>query len=145
MIDVTVDGMKELAVDLAKFPGEIKKSVLLRMSQIAYDESQRGAGRHVQSGALLQSLYNRQVTEGRAVGHDRNRAPHAPFVVQGTIPHTIGPKTKKSLRWAGPNGFIFAKLVRHPGYAGDPYMDTASDKALAQFNTILDAALKDAI
>ena len=145
MIEFTVQGLKEIAVDLAKFPGEIKKSVLLQMSQITYDEAQRGAGRHVQTGALFQSLYNRQVTEGRAVGHDRARAPHAPFVVQGTIPHTIGPKNKTSLRWAGPNGFIFAKLVRHPGYAGDPYMDTASDKALAQFNTILDAALKDAI
>lgn len=145
MIDVTVDGLKELSVDLSKFPGEIKKSVLLQLSQITYDEAQRGAGRHARERALFQSLYNRQVPEGRKVGHDRERAPHAPFVIQGTIPHEIGPNVKKSLRWAGPNGFIFAKLVHHPGYIGDPYMDTASDKALAQFNTILDAALKDAI
>ena len=145
MIDITVSGLKELFVDLGKLPDAMQDGVMRRMSQIAYDNAQSGAGKHIQTGALFQSVFNRQVTGGRAVGHDRARAPHAPFVIQGTVPHTIRPKNKKALRWAGPNGFIFAKAVQHPGYRGDPYMVSAADKALAQFQTILDKALQESI
>jgi len=145
VIDVTVSGLKELFVDLDKLPDNMQKGVMLRMSQVAYDDAQAGAGRHIQTGALFQSVFNRQVTGGRSVGHDRARAPHAPFVIQGTKPHPIRPRNKKALRWAGPNGFIFSKGVQHPGYEGDPYMDSAADKALAQFQTILDKALQESI
>ena len=145
MIDITVDGLKELFVDLGKLPDALQDGVMRRLSQVAYDDAQAGAGRHIQTGALFQSVFNRQVSGGRSVGHDRARAPHAPFVIQGTVPHTIRPKNKKALRWAGPGGFIFSKAVNHPGYKGDPYMDTAADKALAQFQTILDQSLKESI
>jgi hypothetical protein len=144
-MEITVQGVQELILDLRKLPDNLKEQVILRMSQVAYNEAQAGAGRHIKSGALFQSVFNRQISGGREVGHDRARAPHAAFVIQGTRPHGIAPKNKKALRWAGPNGFIFSKFVNHPGYKGDPYMDNASDKALAQFNTILDTVLRESI
>jgi hypothetical protein len=145
MTDFTVKGVQELVLDLKKLPEALKKNVVLRISQVAYDEGQKGAGRHVETGALFQSLFNRQIGDGRTVGHDRNRAPHAPFVIQGTDPHDIFPNTKKALRWASGGQFFFSKKVRHPGYEGDPYMDNASDRAMSQFSGIVDTVLKEAL
>lgn len=145
MIEIEVNGVKELLGDLNQFPEKLQGKVMLGLSQKAYDEAQRGAGRHVVTGALFQSLYNRKIADGRQVGHDPGRAPHAAFVQFGTRPHTIAPKTKKALRWAGPNGFIFAKIVNHPGYIGDPYMIKAKDSALSIFQSIIDKAMKESI
>ena len=145
MIEVTVNGVKELLDDLRTMPKEIERKVILRMSQIAYDSAERGADRHTKTGALRQSLYNREITRGRAVGHDPSRAPYAAYVNFGTRPHKIFPKTKKALRWPVAGGFAFAKFVNHPGYRGDPYIIKAQDDALRQFKTIVDKSFKESI
>ena len=144
-ITVEVTGAKELIAELRDLPEAFQKPVINKLAAVAYDSAQKGAGRHVVTGALFQSLYNRPITGGREVGHDPNRAPHAVFVNFGTRPHQIRPKNKKALRWASGNGFIFAKLVNHPGYRGDPYMVQAKDDALAQFSAIVDKTLKEAL
>jgi len=144
-ISVEVSGAKELIAELRDLPEAFQKPVINKLAAVAYDSAQKGAGRHVVTGALFQSLYNRPITGGREVGHDPNRAPHAVFVNFGTRPHQIRPKNKKALRWASGNGFIFAKLVNHPGYRGDPYIVQAKDDALAQFSAIVDKTLKEAL
>ena len=144
-IYIQVNGVKELLGDLKAMPEKLTGGVILNLSQVAYDSAQKGADRHTKTGALVQSLYNKKITGGRSVGHDPGRAPQAAFVNFGTRPHTIGPSKKKALRWAGPNGFIFAKLVNHPGYIGDDYIGKAKDDAISQFQTILDKAMKKAI
>ena len=145
MIEVTVNGVRELVGDLRNLPENLETKVIQRMSEIAYFSAQKGAGRHVKTGALFQSLYNRPIAGGRAVGHDANRAPHAVFVNFGTRPHEIRPKNKKALRWPTPDGFRFAKWVKHPGYRGDPYIIKAKDDALAQFDAIVRKSLQESI
>lgn len=134
MIKVTVRsvGSKEFQVD-EKIVGPLVRD----LAQVVYDETQEGADRHTKTGALFQSVFNRATRTGRAIGHDTKRAPHAAFVLFGTRAHEIRPKGKKAIRWAGPGGFIFAKVVKHPGYKGDQYLDAAADKAIAQFSEIL--------
>jgi hypothetical protein len=142
MISITVNGVAELLGDLKPLPKKVEDRVIQNMSQIAYDSVQRGAGRHFKTGALFQSIYNRAVPNGRSVGHDPYRAPHALFVVFGTRPHVIRPSKKKALRWVGPGGFVFSKKVNHPGYRGDDYMSTARDNAISQFQKITSDALR---
>lgn len=144
-IDIQVNGIKELIADLRALPDNLENKVILGMSQIAYDSAFKGAGRHSKSGALLQSLFNRKIPGGRSVGHDTGRAPQALWVNFGTRPHKIRPNKKKALRWAGPNGFIFAKIVNHPGYIGDPYMVKAKDDAVSQLQAIVDKTLKESL
>jgi hypothetical protein len=152
MIEVSVNGVKELVRDLRNLPDELNDDVINKLSQVGYDSMQKGAGRHTKTGALFQSIYNRPIKGGRSVGHDIGRtsvnwrgAPtsYSVFVVFGSRAHTITPKTKKALRWAGPNGFIFSKLVKHPGYRGDDYATKAKDLALAQLSRIVEKTLKD--
>lgn len=113
------------------------------LAQFAFDESQRGAGRHSKTGALFQSLYNRNTGNGRAVGHDAGRAPHAEFVLLGARPHDIRPSKKKALRWASGGKFFFSKLVHHPGNRADPYLFQAGDAALRNFSAFVDKAFKE--
>ena len=141
------EGMSEATGTLRTLPAHLEKSTLLEMAQVAYDAAQKGAGRHNKpggTGAMFQSLYNRPIPNGREVGHDPNRAPHAMFVQLGTRPHEIRPKNKKALRWASGGQFFFAGKVKHPGYRGDPYLFDAAILAVQKFRTILDASLKEA-
>lgn len=140
MIKITVRsvGSKEFQID-EKFVGPVVRD----LAQVVYDETQAGADAHTKTGALFQSVFNRQTKTGRAVGHDTGRAPHAAFVLFGTRAHEIRPKGKKSLRWAGRGGFVFAKVVHHPGYKGDHYLNDAADKAIARFAEILQRHWKE--
>jgi len=144
-ITVTVAGYQELSGDLKALPEKIEKSVLLQMSQIAFDSAQEGIGRHNKTGAMFQALYNRQIEGGRQVGVDPDRAPYAAAVNFGWARRKIEPKDKKALRWAGPNGFIFSKGHFIGPYIGDDFMGKAKDDALAQFQTVLDQALQESI
>jgi hypothetical protein len=141
---VRFQGLTEATGTLRQLPAHLEKTTLLRMSQVAYDEAQRGAGRHNKTGALVQSLFNRAIPKGREVGHDPARAPHAVFVQLGTRPHEIRPKNKKALRWASGGKFFFAGKVNHPGYRGDGYLFNAATLAVREFSAILDQALKEA-
>ena len=140
---VEVNGVRELILDLKTLPDDVKTDVINRMSQIAFDSAQKGAGRHVVTGALFQSVFNKPITGGRQVGHDTLRAPQAFYVIQGwERKNPIYPKKKKALRWVVGNKFVFAKVVERPAkYEGDPYMDKAADDALAQFAKIVDESL----
>lgn len=140
---VRFEGLSEAIGTLRKLPKELEHKTILRMSQVAYDEALAGADRHHKTGALRQSLYNREIPTGREVGHDTQRAPHAVFVQLGTRPHEISPKDKKALRWASGGEFIFASLVQHPGYIGDAYLISAATAAVREFRRIIDDIFKE--
>ena len=141
-ITITVNGAT--TTGLREIPAEASRLAILRLSQIAYDSAQKGAGAHNKTGALFRSLYNRAIPGGRMVGHDLSAAPHAVFVHWGTRPHKIRPKAKKALRWAQGGAFQFAREVNHPGYRGDAWMIRAADDAIRQFAAVIDTAFKDA-
>ena len=142
---IRLNGLSEATGTLRRLPAALERSSMLRLSQVAFDEAQLGAGRHNKTGALFQSLFNRAIPKGREVGHDTRRAPHAIFVQLGTRPHVILPKRKKALRWAAGGRFFFAGRVNHPGYRGDAYLINAATLAVREFSKILDAALKEPI
>jgi hypothetical protein len=140
---ITITGLEQTAVEINGLPDTMARRVVAEMSQIAYDSMLTGAGRHNQTGALFQSVYNRSLAPAfRQVGHDEQRAPHAKFVLYGTRPHEIRPKDKKALRWVSGNQFVFAKLVKHPGYIGDNYLNRAADDAVRQFSAIVDRSIQ---
>lgn len=143
-IKLTLQGLSEAVGTIKQIPPELERRVILDLSQVAYESAYAGAASHSKTGVLLQSLFNRAVPNGRAVGHDIDRAPQALWVNLGTRPHDIRPRNKKSLRWASGGQFIFAKLVKHPGYAGDAYVIRSATDALRQFSAIVDAAMKEA-
>lgn len=144
-VGIRFTGLNTLATGLAKIPDDLAKSAIRQMSQIAYDSAFRGASSHNKTGALVNSLYNRVIPNGREIGHDPQIAPQALWVNLGTRPHKIRPKNKSVLRWVGAGGrFVFAKEVNHPGYIGDAYLFRAAADAIRQFAKIMDNATKEA-
>lgn len=148
MISVEFRGLKELLSTLRDFPPEIEQRVILTMADVAFKSAAKGADRHTKTRALRQSLYDREIAGGRAVGHDPQRAPQALWVNFGTKRHWIGPKDKKALRWpvaGGAGGFAFSKGHFHPGYRGDNYMGKAAEDAVAPLRTLVQKAFEDSI
>lgn len=92
---------------------------------------------HVKSGALRDSISKEKKGEGHyLVGVDaaklksdaRNAGgiDYSPFYHDGHGPYTIRPRNRKALRWVGSDGNIhFAKSVRIPASAGDPFIERA--------------------
>jgi hypothetical protein len=143
-ITLRMTGLSEATGTLRGIMPYLTDKTILGLSQVAYDEAQRGAARHNKTGALVQSLFNRAIPGGRHVGHDLRRAPQAEWVNLGTKPHVIMPKTKKALRWLSGGRFFFAGKVNHPGYIGDAYLVNAATLAVQQFARILDDQFKKA-
>jgi hypothetical protein len=61
------------------------------------------------------------------ITHNYEHIIYPVFVHEGTAPHIIEPKIKKSLGWGGTKGNreYFAKRVKHPGTKAQPYFDEA--------------------
>ena len=59
-------------------------------------------------------------------------ASYAPFVEFGTRPHLIKPKRRQSLRWATEEGFVFARIVHHPGSKPHPFFRKAIEEGLEE-------------
>lgn len=130
--------------EIRRMPANLERTTILRMSQIAYDQMQEGARPHSKKGDLFASIYNRAIPQGREVGHDPARAPHALFVVFGTKDHKVAPKDKKALRWASGGKFFFSKGHIVKGYRGDNYLQRAADESVRQMPAIIDKAIKEA-
>lgn len=92
---------------------------------------------HVQSGALRDSVRVEKIASGHyRVGIDTAILRADPRNVgsidysvpyhDGHKPYTIRPKNAKALRWVGKDGNVhFAKSVRIPASAGDPFIKRA--------------------
>ena len=95
---------------------------------------------HVKSGALRDSITIEKKGEGDyLVGVDTGRLQSDPrniggidysrFYHDGHGSYIIRPKSAKALRWVGSDGAVhFAKSVRIPASAGDPFVKRAVAK-----------------
>lgn len=118
---------RDVAIDqLKKLDNALQTKVAKRMAQMAYDLAETRVDSHTVTGALRRSFDVKRVDGGWWTGHDLQHAPHARYVHWGTKPHKIRPIRKKWLRFpvgtGGATKFVFAKVVSHPGYKGDPYL-----------------------
>ena len=142
-ISVRFEGAKEAIATVTELPKALESRVINEMSQIAYDRMLQGARRHNKTGALFQSIYNRQLSpNSRQVGHDETRAPHAKFILYGTKDHRVAPKNKKALRWASGGKFFFSKGHDVKGVTADNYLEAAATEAISRFAGIVDNAIK---
>lgn len=143
MISIRIDGVESIGQSLGRLLPQSEKAVL-QLAERIHELARDGADKHTKTGALIDSLGHgpKRLPDGWEIGHDLQRAPHAIFVHWGTKPHIIKPKNKKALRWVSGNGFVFARIVRHPGYKGDPWLIRAADNAVREFDSIVQRNVK---
>ena len=91
----------------------------------------------------LRSAWATSVRPG--VGVVGNTTVYAPMVEFGTKPHDIEPKKGKALRFKGRGGFVFAKIVHHPGTKGqhpaERGLEVAKPRILREFTAAIDRVL----
>lgn len=75
------------------------------------------------SGRLADSTrYRRRTMIGAVRMEWTSNVPYAPYVIKGTRPHVIRPRTALALHWTGPSGGdVFARRVNHPGTKANNY------------------------
>jgi hypothetical protein len=116
-IEVVVDGIDQVRARLARVaiaPGGALDAAAVDIERLV----EQGAGSHrkySRTGFIVRSIFKRRIPGGWKIGHDKQLAPYAKFVVKGARPHVIRPRNKRALRWPVPGGFRYAKRVRHPG------------------------------
>ncbi len=145
MIRVDIAGVEEVFRQITrKADPRLNDRIVGAIATEVHLRADAGADRHTKTGALVASLVNRAIPGGREIAHDLAAAPYAPFVHFGTRPHEIRPKDRKVLRWANGGAFIFAKVVHHPGYGGDPYLFNAAEEVRGRLSQIVSRVLKNA-
>ncbi len=80
----------------------------------------------VDTGALRKNIYARSSGLKGEVGPSTTITPYAIYVHEGTKAHTIRPRTKKALYWAGAKHPV--KMVRHPGTKANPFVERTYNK-----------------
>ena len=144
---IELTGSDEIRAAFAALVPRVQDNALAKLAVGVHQDVIAGADAHTKTGALVQSIRLRRIAEGWQIGHDLQRAPYAPFVHWGAKPHDIEPNKRKVLRWATDGKvykpsdrgdfFLFAKIVHHPGYKGDPYMVRAVEAAPIRFARII--------
>ena len=97
--------------------------------------------RYKQRNGRLKDAVQTAVGESGMEAHiylDGNIAPYAVFIHEGIKPHDIFPNRRKVLRWVDGNKFLFAKRVRFPGWAADPFIYDAFESNQETIMNIFD-------
>lgn len=166
MIEINVQGLEAVRAAFARLVPETQTRALRGLADAAFAAAQRQVDTHTQTGALARSLRLRSDGDGGwIIDHDQQQAPYAPFVHWRTRPHEIRARTKKALYYAGkddrfhfwwgpktpqeraiimqwmkkksPGSVAHFRWPMHPGYAGDAWLVKAADKAVRQFDAIV--------
>lgn len=75
-----------------------------------------------------------QKTYGLITGYwDEGLAPHGIYVLTGTRPHIIKPKTKKALAWDGMPTDYPLSMVKHPGTKANDFLGRGLEKTLEAY------------
>ena len=98
----------------------------------------------VRSGRLRRGWYHRTRAAGRQViGEVGVRGVgYAAVVEYGSQPHLIEPVHASVLRWQGPGGPRFARVVHHPGTAPRAFFRAAWGRAPGHFSRRVRARLR---
>lgn len=142
---LTITGTDVVIKRIDAVPDKIKQGVAIIAERI-FDRAIEGAESHRKTGALVRSLGTNpiKIKGGYSIVSSGEIAPHNVFVHFGTRPHTIKPKNKKALRFPVGGAFAFARMVKHGGYKGDPFIFRAADSVANEIDDIFSGVLKDA-
>lgn len=102
----------------------------LRMSGAEAERAARATTRFRDRSGVLRNSIAFDGPHGTLAGGDLHGvlsagAPYASYIEKGTRPHLIKPTHRQALRWPVEGGFLFAKVVRHPGTAPRPFLAEA--------------------
>ena len=145
---IKIEGLKELNGWLGGLDGRVKTSALIEVTYDVFENVKSLAKVHRDTGVMEENIEKDVTLNIGKVGiSDRNmlvdwngkKINYATFVLFGSKPHKIEAKNKKSLMWAGLNGF--AKSVNHQGYEGDNFLQKGAEQTFKNLDNIYKGVL----
>lgn len=145
-IRVEIINLQRLIAAYERAPAVIKQEMKLALRVALRDVQRRARSEHrfrSRTGNLERSVKTEIVSDwppkGRvvldpAIARTESGKSYGVFVHDGTPPHDIRPRFKKSLRWANGSEFVFARSVKHPGTKPDPFLYDAGENERANIN-----------
>ncbi|MRJ06245.1 MAG: hypothetical protein C6I01_01835 [Epsilonproteobacteria bacterium] len=101
--------------------------------------------RHYRTGIMYRNVLYRIKKEAGIVWIDDSnmlvdwkgkKINYANFVVYGSKPHKITPKRKKVLRFTSLDRWVFTRVVNHPGYKGDNFLEESVKEVLKKVDNM---------
>lgn len=158
MLSVEVRGLAEAQATIRALPAASKEAgqkfarkagvVIERMWKLHLSGPASGTRLGVRTGSgLRSSIHHEEVSPGVVVvGTDK---PYARIHEFGgvTRPHQIRPRTAGALRWMGPDGPIFARVVNHPGskIPARPHREPAVEAAKPALDALARGMAEEAV
>lgn len=147
-MSIQIEGLERTAQAFERIKRSLGAEALAKIADEAYTYAHSEVDKHTETGALIRSLKHTKQRGSHIIGHDVRQAPHAVWLHFGTglygpkhAKYKIKPKSKKALRWPGgsgsASGFVFAKIVNHPGVKADPWLERAGEYATNKFDSII--------
>lgn len=117
-------------------PNAVRREINIALGEslTAIQEDAIRDHRFISRSGRLESSIEQQLnpndSSGKVFLDTSQGAFYGPWIHQGTKPHNIYPKTRKSLRWptANGSGFVFSRRVHHPGTAADLFLFDALER-----------------
>jgi len=146
-INVQIDGLQELENAMGRAPQvvlnetskAIQKSILTiqneAMKEAPVNKSYGG-------GNLRQNI--RSKMSGRLAGMVEALAPYSIFVHEGTAPHIIRVKNKKTLANVR-TGQFFGPIVHHPGTKRNPFFTRAIQNSSKKIEEFFETAVRNVL
>lgn len=138
------ENFAELTTQLRAVPAKLERNLAMAV-RMAGEEAARiakGTTRFRDHTASLRSSIEPVGPTGAFLTGDLEivlsaGAAHASYVEEGTPPHQIRPKHRKALRWAVEGGFLFARVVNHPGTRPTRFLEDAAEQVLPRLHSVL--------
>lgn len=143
------EGLDRLVDAVRVAPGAVREVLdvsVLEAGGLIASRAQLEHNFRTKSGMLERSVSVQQTGPAQAVVFlDRNVAPYAAMVHEGTRAHIIAPTRRKALRWSSRGAFFFARRVSHPGTKPDQFLYKAADKERGAVQARIQAGIDSAI
>jgi len=146
------EGLDRLVDAVRVAPGAVHEVLdvsVLEAGELIASRAQLEHNFRTKSGMLERAVTVQQTGPAQAVVFlDRNVAPYAAMVHEGTRAHIITPNRRKALRWTSRGAFFFARRASHPGTKPDQFLYKAADKerdaVKARIQTGINSAIQEA-
>ena len=139
--DGFAEGLKLFEDELDRLMPEVLDGSLQAIVATARELAPQGETSELRNSILALPITGQFSSEG-LVGVVEAGAPHALPVEEGSVAHDIRPRYRLALRWPVEGGFRFARFVRHPGTAAQPFLEPALRQEESAFIAEASAAVE---
>lgn len=134
MINISIDSreLNRFISDIDKYSESKQNAIKKEVARATYSIQENAKLNAPVKKGFLRNKIDAIIKNASLTGQIIVKVSYGIFVHEGTKPHIIRPKLKKMLAWRSGGGrgkgFIFAKIVNHPGTKANPFLSKAVDK-----------------